>query len=165
MLVFRVFLLLACGAAIGATKGGCDGPVPESHRLELGAGLHTLIPDKLPDLSAQFFGYGPLISVAVGDHAIQAQGLYGSHLATTVVLGDIAARLNLKLPHFTGFLLLGGHVLHYRPPGTSHTFFGPNGGLGFTFHLSRNLDVHLGMRVYFQNRRLITFGAGIAYLI
>lgn len=163
-------LLISLALAVATAEASppppqCEEPPPSQHRLEVGAGLHTLIPDKLPDLSGQTFGYGPLVSLPIGSHALQAQGLYSNTLSTPIVLVDLALRLNLRLPLFTSYILAGAHVLHYEPPGNSHTFWGPNAGLGFTFHLTRSLDVHLGMRIYFQDRRLISFGAGIAYLI
>ena len=147
----RVLLSILIYALAPYPSLGAPTEAPENH-FELGVALHTLIPNRLPDFDGQVFGYGPWVGIPIGNHTIQVQGLYGSDETNTVYLTDLALRLNVETPFFTGFFIAGAHVLYYQFPGSSRTFVGGNTGIGFTFSLTKTLDAHLQMRVYHQQR-------------
>jgi len=61
--------------------------------------------------------------------------------------------------------VIGAHYLYYESFGVPHDFFGGNIGFGFLLRTNQNVDLHVEMKVYFQERPIVAFQGGMAFIL
>ena len=143
----------------------CPSNTIAGNRFGLGLSLSILLPNRLPEFESNLLAYGPVIGIPIGKDALQIQGLYGYSTGLSLTLAELNYRFNIPTPFFSGFLLGGAHFLHYAFTGHNHDFFGGNGGLGFLLNMSRSFSMTLMMKVYLQDRAMLSFGGGFNFLL
>jgi len=162
------FVLLGVGSAQGAAPSECQTlKSTRGERFELGLAIETIVPSGLPDLTASLPLYGVVMGWPIFGGTIELRGGIGGAPSTSLYLAEATYRFDIPSPFLNTFLLLGAHYLTYTVTSVpaTHDGFGANTGLGFSFPLSKSLEVSLGLRVYLQSRSMMTFGGGLSFLL
>jgi len=132
---------------------------------EVGLSAQLLLPNRLDDFKTSLPAYGPVFGIPLGSDTLHFEGLYGASNGLSLFVLEAGYRLNFDTPFLSGYLLAGGHFLHYSLNSMPHQFFGGNLGLGLTLPMSRDFSLDLGMKVYLQARAIVSFGGGFNFLL
>lgn len=133
--------------------------------FELGLALTSVLPTRLPDFDNPQSAYGLIAALPFGAHAITAEAYYGASEYLSLQLGELAYRWSVPSPHLKGYVLFGGHYLHYSKSGKNHHFGGPFSGVGFTFSMASKFEASLGMKMYYHGNPMLSFGGGFRFLL
>lgn len=134
-----------------------------SRSVEIGLSVQLLHPDSLPEFDQKLTAFGPLVGIPIGGDVIQVQALYGSQDNASLYLIETDYRLRFHTPYFSGFALAGGHFLKHSQ--ANYEAFGMNLGMGVSYLAVERVEIHLELKIYFQDRKLVTLGGGISYLL
>lgn len=141
---------------------------PRGERFEVGLVYSALIPSGLPDFNITLPIYGPVLGVPLFGGTLQLQGATGSDSGTglTLYLAEATYRLEMSIPYFNSFALVGAHILHYSASGgVTHQGVGANFGIGLSFLMGRGFEMAFSLRTYVQQRSTISFGGGFSFLL
>ncbi len=157
-------------ASEAATDGAlCQGPVSNrGKRFEVGLVYQSLLPSGMVNWTAAVPTIGLVLGAPLFGGTLQLQGGTGSEPSRqlTLYVVEMAFRLELKTPFFSGFGALGAHLLHYGVAGAVPSQSpGANFALGLSTALGEGFDVSLGVKAYFQSRTIISFGGGFSFLL
>lgn len=131
---------------------------------DLGVVVNHVVPDELPAFSHTLLSIGPQISLPLlGFGAFQLEGQHGKDDVVSLWLGSLSYRIEAYTPFLCGFLLAGVHWLRYSVLEFRKEYTGPHFGFGIKTELEKRIVLTLAFRAYFQERKLLTFGAGLNF--
>jgi hypothetical protein len=143
-------------------------PVPSfsaDPSYELGLNFNLLLPTHLPEFNTSIPGVGPSLWIPVGGDQLRVQALFSAaNNVTFLYLIETGYYWKLPTPFFTCFFDLGLHYLHYEGP-DAFNFLGVNGGFGFSIMMTKGFDIILEGKGYLQQKPMVTFGGGFAFLL
>lgn len=117
------------------------------------------MPSRLPGFDGALPAYGAIVSFPWAAHAIEVGALYGASDSFSVKIGQAGLRLNAETAHFSGYALVGAHVLGYSSlTVNARFFFGGFVGIGASLPMGKAFALDLGVKSYFQSRPMLSMG-------
>lgn len=167
MFFFRRYFLIAI--AVTLVTRAVASPVPEAakppSRFRVGLAAQLIYPNEFPEFKTSLATYGLVGAVRVWDHAIQVQGSFGKADDLSLYFLEANFRYNIETPFINFYLLAGAHYLRYDRAYSDHWRGGINTGPGLRLTLGTNLEGTVGMKLYFQDRLIVSFGGGLMVLL